>query len=228
MNEGLVDVLVPSPRWECTDSSIPVDEWKNLAGENVAIWAGMESRMTGSSKVEADYVKGYAAGFYVKGADGVYFDNFYQLGSDGPSIWSFEREDLTKGVRKFVVTYQDIVPEGMTGYKPLPMSLKNEKKELKICMGEIQKTETVYLTIALADGYTTVPKIKLNDVESSVVEFVETPNGIDFNNGGSIPLVEGAKFILYTFNGVETFEDLNILFEDGAATVKYIEISIEP
>ena len=228
VKEGIVDVLVPSPRWECTDSAIPVKAWKELAGEDVAIWAGMESRMTGASKVEADYVKGYAAGFYAKGADGVYFDNFYQLGSDGPSIWSFEREDLTKGVRKFVVTYQDIVPKGMTGYKPLPMSLKNEKKEVTVCMGEVKKTETVYITIALSDGYLAVPQIKLNGVESSVVELIETPNGIDFNNGGPIPLVEGAQFILYVFNGVETAEDLNITFEDGAATVKYIEISIEP
>ncbi len=228
VKEGLVDVLVPSPRWEVTDSAVPVEEWKNLAGDNVAIWAGMESRMTNKSKVTADYVKGYSAGFYAKGADGVYFDNFYQLGSDGPSIWGFERKDLTQGVRKYVVTYQDIVPEGMSGYKPLPLSLKNQKEELVVCMGEVNNTETVHLILAMEDAYLSSPTVKLNGVGSSSRELIETPDGIDFNNGAATPLIDEAQFLLYTFRGVDATEDIKISFENGIGKVVYVELFVEP
>lgn len=228
VKEGLVDVLVPSPRWEVTDSAVPVDEWKALAGENVAIWAGMESRMTNKSKVTADYVKGYSAGFYAKGADGVYFDNFYQLGSDGPSIWGFERKDLSQGVRKYVVTYQDIVPEGLSGYKPLPLSLKNQKEELVVCMGEVKNTETVHLILAMEDAYLSSPTVKLNGVGSSSRELIETPDGIDFNNGAATPLIDDAQFLLYTFRGVDATEDIKISFENGIGKVVYVELSVEP
>ena len=185
--------------------------------------------MTNRSVVTADYVKGYSVGFYAKGADGVYFDNFYQLGSRGPSIWGFERSDLTEGVRKYVVTYQDVVPAGMTGYRPLPMKLRSDKvEELDICMGEIKSSEFVYVILAMEKGYGSAPAIKLNGVESSSKELIETPDGTDLNNGSTIPLVDDAQFFLYTFSGVEATDDLEISFENGVGTVMYVELSVEP
>ncbi len=229
VKEGLVDVLVPSPRWECTDSAVPVDEWKKLAGENVAVFAGIETRMTYASTVTSDYVKGYAAGFYANGADGVYFDNFYQPGSQGPNVWGLKRSDLTNGVRKFTVTSQDLVPEGFTGYKPLPLNVSPDGSELNICMGIIRDSEKVTLTAALENGYKTVPTVKLNGVESSSFKLIETPMGKDmYKNNIPIPLMKDSQFVEYAFSGVSADKDLIIRFENGEALVNYVELSVEP
>lgn len=228
VKEGLVDVLVPSPRWEVTDSAIPVEEWKKLAGDNVVIWAGMETRMTNSSSVKAEYAKGYSAGFYAKGADGIYYDNFYQLGSDGPSIWDFARLDLTQGVRRFAVTYQDVVPEGMTGYRPLPIKLNSEdEKSLSVCMGEIRKDETVLVAVCLEKGFMKAPSLSLNGIDSTSVQFIDLEDA--FFSGETKPThLEGGQFVLYTFSGIEASSDIEITFEDGVATVNYVELCVKP
>lgn len=229
VKEGLVDVIVPSPRWECTDSAIPVDEWKTLAGENVAVFAGVETRMTYASTVSADHVKGYAAGFYAKGADGVYFDNFYQSVSNGLKVWNLKRKDLTEGLRKFVVTSQDIVPEGHTGYKPLPLNVDSDGAELNICMGIIRNSEKVTLTVSVKNGYKNLPSVKLNGVGNSDVRLIETPIGKDmYKNNIPIPLMKDSQFVEYTFNGVSAECDLTIRFENGVVEVNYIELSVEP
>ena len=228
VKESLVDVLVPSPRWEVTDSAIPVEEWKKLAGDNVVIWAGMETRMTNSSFVKAEYAKGYSAGFYAKGADGIYYDNFYQLGSDGPSIWDFARRDLTQGVRRFTVTYQDIVPEGMTGYRPLPIKLcGDEKKSISICMGEIGKDETVLVAVCLEKGFMEAPSLSLNGIDSTSVQFIDLEDA--FFSGETKPThLEGGQFVLYTFRGIEVSADIEMKFENGTATINYVELAVQP
>jgi len=240
INEGLVDALVPSPRWDCTDSAIPVDEWKALAGEDIAVFAGMEARITGSTTVTGDYAKGYAAGFYAKGADGVYFDNFYQLGSTGPQFWGLSREDLTQGTRRFTVTRQDIIPEKEDGYEPLPLKLSPNQPSLTVCMGEIRPTETVSLVIevdgrrvtaAEEDNLMPVPEITLNGIAASSVELADASHS--FFEGVAVSddiQNKYSQIVVYTFEGVEARDDLEIVFglDHSALIVRYLELMVQP
>lgn len=251
--EKLVDALVPSPRWDYSDSPLPVAEWKALAGDDIAVFAGIEQNRYNTFAMDEqksnagvtmtrNYVKGYSAGYYAQGADGVYFNNFFQLGSNGPSIWDLTREDMTQGVRRYTLTGQDLAPIGYDAYKPLPLVLKTEGAALTVSMGEIRPTETVSVLVLLnkdkieqaeANGMQALPDITLNGVAAASVRKTDTDDSF-FEEGSVIHSRLRAKrsqLVVYTFEGVETAGDLVINFSadhDDLGTVDYLELLVEP
>lgn len=241
IKEGLVDALVPSPRWDCTDSAIPVDEWKALAGGNAAIFAGMETRLTNTTSVTGDYAKGYAAGFFAKGADGVYFDNFYQLGSNGPQVWGLTREDVSQGTRRYAVTRQDIIPEGADGYEPLPLDLHKEGTSITVCMGEIRPDETVSLLVELRkkrvedaekNGIQSLPDVTINGVAASSVRPADTTDSFFEGVAVSEDIQQKVSYLaVYTFEGIEAADDLVIEFavnHNELGYIDYLELLVQP
>ena len=241
IKEGLVDALVPSPRWDCTDSAIPVDEWKALAGGNVAIFAGMETRLTNTTSVTGDYAKGYSAGFFAKGADGVYFDNFYQLGSNGPQVWGLTRADLPQGTRRYAVTRQDIIPEGADGYEPLPLDLRKEGTSITVCMGEIRPDETVSLLVELRrkrvedaekNGMQSLPDVTINGAAASSVRQADTTDSFFEGVAVSEDIQQKVSYLaVYTFEGIEAADDLVIEFavdHNELGYIDYLELLVSP
>ena len=86
---GLMDVFVPSPRWNCTDTDIPVKLWKRiLAPYGIPVIPGIDSQNihphpqsfmdkghTVCGTVETTLAM--AASFLTQGADGVYLFNYF-------------------------------------------------------------------------------------------------------------------------------------------------------
>jgi len=77
---GLVDVLVPTSRWECSDSTMQISDWKELVkGTPVEIYAGMEVLLRFPVFQTLETVKGFAAQYLDAGADKIYLYNFFRL-----------------------------------------------------------------------------------------------------------------------------------------------------
>ena len=87
--EGLIDVFVPAPRWNCTDTDIPVKLWKQiLAPYHIPVYPGIDAQNI--HPYPDDFMKkghtvcttvattfGMAANFLTQGADGVYLFNYF-------------------------------------------------------------------------------------------------------------------------------------------------------
>lgn len=93
--EGLLDVLVPTPRWASAEFDMPLAAWRcALAGTAITLLGGQEilyrpyrgARAHGVTPAQA---RGIAAHSLQSGADGVYLFNYFPSGQpSGESWWS--------------------------------------------------------------------------------------------------------------------------------------------
>lgn len=224
--EGLIDVIFPSPRWEVTDSDIPVEDWKTLVGEDIAVFAGLESRNLNGSITTVEQVKGYGASFFSRGADGLYYQNYQYFNNRDVGVRMLTRETMSSGKQSFTVTYQDIVPEGSTGYKPYPFTIE-EGVELPLNIGKIRADETVYLTISF-NGEEGFPSVEINGIPSSSVETPGAVTGIINDAGDSVSLSDFNTSCKYYFTGIETDGELIIKFSNSTGISDYIDLTVEP
>ena len=244
-NENLVDGYVLSPEYS-TDDGIPVKEWREIVGEETALFCGFEYQISRVHTTEVqttrDYVKGYAAGYLDQGANGNYFNNFFQLGSQGPSIWSLTREDLTTGTRRYKVNYQDLVPIGHTGYDPLPMPLSADGTSITVNMGTIRPQETLTMLVMLekeaieaaeAGGLQSLPDVTVNGVAAASVRLGDQKGGDSFFDGATAPNLARAKktqIVVYTFEGIDTTGELKVDFavaHDGLGNINHMEFMVQ-
>ena len=174
IKEGLVDALVPSPRWGTCDHDMPIPAWKALAGDKAEIWAGQEilcavgesgSAVGGAVlRQNAETAKGFAAQYYDAGADCAYLYNFYQTCFPGESaacanwaveVWEGCQNEKTalSGIRRHVAGYQDICPEGYTPFAPFPMTVDGQASfTLKTGVMTEDDEGILYLGFAPLDG----------------------------------------------------------------------------
>ncbi len=137
--EGLVDVLIPSPRWQTTDSDIPVEMWKRLlSGTGVKLATGIEilqqasvGNNGGRFYTTTENVNALAAQYLSEGADAVYLFNYMDQPhpeimtadhaySDGCSLepYNYRKllttvgslETVMRAERRHVKTFADIGP----------------------------------------------------------------------------------------------------------------------
>ena len=137
--EGLIDALIPAPRWQTTDSDIPVGMWKRLlAGTGVKLAAGIEILQQSSAGnsggrfyTTIENVNALAAQYLSEGADAVYLFNYMdqpdpealkadQAFSEGCSLapanymkllhTAGSRETALRAPRRHVKTFADIGP----------------------------------------------------------------------------------------------------------------------
>ncbi|MDR1733504.1 MAG: hypothetical protein LBR73_01270 [Oscillospiraceae bacterium] len=142
---GHVDCVTVSPRWETNDSDMPIDVWKAaLSPYGVSVWAGLEILNCRCSADESTYthaqtVRGLAAQYLDRGADGLYLYNYYRCPVDIPSgqllpdaalseIYrtATDAQSLSTLPRRHIVTKQDLSPRGIAPWKPLPAALPFE------------------------------------------------------------------------------------------------------
>ena len=76
--EGLIDAVSPCARWACNDSGVPIRAWRELLGEDIALFTGIESRSLEVSLNTVEQCKGYAAAGYAQGANGLYLNNHHK------------------------------------------------------------------------------------------------------------------------------------------------------
>ena len=150
--EGLVDAVVPSSRWACTDSGIPVAQWKSVVGEKIAVFPGIETLHRDQPFVytPTECVKAYSAAWNVQGADGLYCYNYFNVISQRDrEVYMLHRDNVLDGTRRFVVTFQDISSGICDSYRPLPAQVDG-CFELSLDVGPVREEDCVRVIIEFA------------------------------------------------------------------------------
>lgn len=238
IKEGLVDAIVVSPLVWATDN-LPISEWRELAGDNVAILACIEDNLINynNKKTTENYVKGFSAGYYAQGADGMYFNNFFQKGSIGPSIWKYgiDKDSLYNGVRKVALSYQDKVPINHFNerYEPIPSTLESEGSDYILSIGEIIESDNVYLIAGFSEGCAKIPDVSINGFNALSKQIVDYE---DVSHGDSVPgspqkatsvQLGDLIFVLYEFASFEGSDDVEVHFENSNDILCYLELVVE-
>ncbi len=167
--EGLIDVLIPCPRWATTDSDIPVELWRQLLhGTDAALAAGAELliRSTARSPLlynTAENVNALAAQYLSMGADMIYLYNYFdnipleskQTGVNKLAVHPDNYHKMLRTIgsldtvlgseRRHVVSYRDITPIWESIYKsaPLPLKVRRGSSFLRVRVGEIPENADV-------------------------------------------------------------------------------------
>jgi len=131
--EGLVDLVVATPRWRTMHFDIPLRKWRALLGDRVTLAGGLETRCQAyvhapASHRNPEYAAGAATAVLAGGADAVYLFNHFQHGRW--SIPEYQRllraflslDELQKLPRRHMVTHREVVVPGEDYRSPLPAS----------------------------------------------------------------------------------------------------------
>ena len=219
---GLIDAIVPTPRWDCNDDGIPVSEWKKLVGDDIAVFPGIEILHLNRTVITPEISKAYAAAWYAQGADGIYFNNH-----DYPEVerfrqsYSINKETALTGLRRYIVTYQDISSASYQCSKPLPMDISGSDP-IELNVGPIAAGDHADLII---ETDSEAPAASVNGIKLPAAAAAEPVVGIAADTGEKVCLT-GSHTYKYDLAGIVTGGKFNITF-DGKGTVKYIEIRTE-
>ena len=169
---GLVDAVVPAPRWGTTDSDMPIARWVELMEPyGVKVYAGLEInvlRADGISRTTLEISKAHTVQYSDQGSDKIYLHNFFSEadahvnGTPLKKIWQVcaDPDLAAKGERRYVVTRQDDSfcdihnADLPRGWKPLPQEVNGEFT-FEIKTGPVNTGDVVTLYVG-ADGEYTV------------------------------------------------------------------------
>jgi hypothetical protein len=176
---GLVDLVVPTPRWATIEFDMPMERWHELLAEtNVTLAGGLEVLYRPHPAlrprcVTLEQAAGAAAVVLSRGADAVYLFNYFQ---DGHPDWSRpdylstlramnSLETLSKLPRCVALTYREIRAAGEKDQNPLPAT--GEKLSFSLPRGPMPGDGaacTLTLAIAVAkEQPQTAPVVRVND-----------------------------------------------------------------
>jgi len=141
--EGLVDYVVPTPRWHTIDFGLAIDEWKRLLdGSGVLLGAALEPRVQPYPRypiakelrgqgmvVSAELVRGAVTQYLGQGADRVYLMNFFDDRTDlngqlllAPLLNEIGSLGTLAGKpRRHMITYPDVTAPGQAAGTTLPL-----------------------------------------------------------------------------------------------------------
>jgi len=237
--DGLVDLIVVTPRWSTMDYDMPLSAWRQeLDGSNVTLLGGLEI-LSGDSPAAPKHVvtpeeaRGAAAQVLHDGADSVYLFNYFPAPRprEGTASWMHDahQETLRSLVsldriaslpRRHTITFCDITgPEG-TGLFPPQLPAEGRVVELVLPTGPAAPAARAELSIGLSstpDGQTPVA----------------TVNGTDVGAGSAAAGEDGARLVCYRFRGDILVDDgpNRIRLESGdgeALTVEHVDIGVAP
>jgi len=233
--EGLVDLLIPSPRFHGSQSAIPVEEWKERCPET-QILPCVESLLSSASAhakngvalMPLEVFRGHAASFLARGADGIYCYNLF--GQMDPTRDALihrtpdTAEELARLPRRYVTVGEDpdVCPQGFRPYQPLPLSPAKEPSALIFHTGEIPADQAVTLKIGLTEG----------EIESLTVAV----NGIPVNAFSPVPMPtpENAAPVntrCYAARIQPSGKAQTVTFQrngSASATVTWCELDVQP
>ncbi len=180
--EGLVQVIIPTPRWRTCDCDIPVPMWKRLlAGTGTEIAPGIEILLQpGRCRrfyASTDQVTGLAAQHFALGGDKTYLFNYFDDPDPEDSYWPEggvghpdmgvkwahqqillrtigDPDKVRLALRSHMVTERDLMPEWRITERVLPFICEeaHKYKQVRVCVGDIPAEAKVTLTLGLAAG----------------------------------------------------------------------------
>ena len=130
--EGLLDVLVVTPRWATLEFDLPIPQWRQLLGAAPVILAGGLEILYrpcpggAATAVSPELATGAATAVLARGADAVYLFNYFQDGVWPLPLYQSTLRDmasldsLLRRPRRVGVTYRDITAPGEAYVAPLP------------------------------------------------------------------------------------------------------------
>jgi len=174
--EGLIDLLVPSPRWASSDSGVNIREWKGLMGD-VEVAGCTETILRHeysrgiSGFMSAATIRGHLASFFAQGADSAYC---YNLFSD-PDV-AYAKDELPDGhnvmrnrevyttcgsydeimrrpVRFCVVSECDRYPDSFDYWQPLPCTVGSDGAKFEITTGRLPEGKRVSVVVGVDEGF---------------------------------------------------------------------------
>ncbi len=220
VDEGYLDLVVVTPRWSAADSDMPIEKWKALLGEDFPILAGIETLCVNSTKSTIFNSKAYAAEYYARGADGIYYNNHENYNMQNCLCWKVNRESCLVGRREFVVGWQDTFAYNDRKYKPLPMSFESTA-DLPINVGLVKAVDKVSVVINYQGDAAPILKINGTAYEGNV-----NVNNILATQGIKDVVMTPDTAIAYYISGIYTDGPLNLTFE-GSGTITYVTVIID-
>ncbi len=158
--ERLIDLVVPTPRWNTNDDEMPIAHWvESLPG--VAVRAGLEilvKRQTNNAAITAEVARSLTAKYLNQGSDGIYMFNLFIGHGNSETINEQFREiyrtccSLEQALalpQRYVVMWQDTYPEGCAPSWPLPIPLTSEGGSLDIDLGILPQVCDCTLTLGV-------------------------------------------------------------------------------
>ena len=131
--DGLVDCVVPTPYFQSSDASLPVEFWRRLLPETVMLAPGLECHLnSGYASIPAnpELDAGFASSYYEQGADAVYLFNHMlrYTGYCGLDVdeqrKSFpilsDRKTADAAARRHAATMHESIVEGRRGVPAFP------------------------------------------------------------------------------------------------------------
>ncbi len=132
--EGLIDVVVATPRWATLEFDVPIKEWRRQLGNSkTKLLVGLEVHYRPyphgkSSMVTPEIATGAATTALSSGADAVYLFNYFPIGHPNwkPDVYRktlsamASLDSLLKQPRRVGVTYRDTTAPGEKYRPPLP------------------------------------------------------------------------------------------------------------
>ena len=134
--EGLIDMLVVTPRWATLEFDMPLERWRSLLGPaQVTLAGGLEILYRPcpngpATPASPELAKGAATAIFSRGADALYLFNYFQ-DSDPHAQWPVplyqktlttmsSLQTLTRESRTFGITYRDVTAPDEIYHAPLP------------------------------------------------------------------------------------------------------------
>jgi hypothetical protein len=141
--EGLIDVLVTTPRWATLQFDLPITRWRQALGEaKVALLGGLEvlyRPIPGgeASTVSPELAIGAATSVLSQGADSVYLFNYFPGTFPVPIYQQTLKAMASLGAaqklpRRVGVTYCDITAPGEQYRAPLPVAAKDASFRIRL------------------------------------------------------------------------------------------------
>lgn len=230
--EGWCDAIVPSPRWETTDSDIPIDQWKE-ALQDCPVYAGLEI-LVNRTALPATFTneaitRGYAHAYWSMGADKIYLYNYFTLPAGMP-CHHLDYEDVVEiyrtcghpetarqDPRRTIVTFQDIAIHEDNRYKPLPISVPSGKST-SITVATGPSTEKNLLLVGL-NTVAQPPQILCNGEVCPLLGADTRENPYPY------PGTRLFRYALPVFSTVR--QDLTFTARTEDVTVSYLEIETD-
>lgn len=200
--EGLVDWVVPTPRWETADSDMPVALWRAVLPPSVGLAMGTDIRYmarpgSGCVMMTPELIAGLSMQALSGGADGVYLFNYTYLPDAALEALNYigDRETLSRHARRYVVSFQDIACPFNRPSRPLPMPLEDNTvspgwSALAIQTGEVDGRVT--LRLGFSKGLTAADvRVFMNGAPCRLIGHAESTES--HGASGAHPLAFGGE-----------------------------------
>ena len=247
--EGLIDVLIPTPRFASSDNGIPVAEWKKLA-PGVELAPGIDTLVVTAAGrlgfMSAETARGNHASFVAQGADSLYTYNYFMDPADAEGTGAnleahnYARsmdvltscncnyEDILKHPTRFALIWQESnnFPFAHQLWKPIPASLEKAAKEFTLNTGDIPKDKTVYLVLGF-ENYNDGINVSVNGNALDKGEDVSLTSlpGIGSQPDGYVPQGTSCKLYKLTHDMLTRLsQTVSVSSEKDGAVINWVEI----